>query len=34
VRPEGAAPDAVIDTSTLGADEVIALVVDRARMSE
>jgi CMP/dCMP kinase len=34
VRPEDAAPDAlVIDTSALGADEVIALVVDRARMS-
>jgi CMP/dCMP kinase len=34
VRPEDAAPDAlVIDTSALGADDVIALVVDRARMS-
>jgi cytidylate kinase len=34
VRPEDAAPDAfVIDTSSLGADEVIALVVERARMT-
>ncbi|MET0628679.1 MAG: (d)CMP kinase [Acidimicrobiia bacterium] len=34
VRPEDAAPDAlVIDTSALGADEVIALVVAHARMS-
>ncbi|HEX5586314.1 MAG TPA: (d)CMP kinase [Acidimicrobiia bacterium] len=34
VRPEDAAPDAlVIDTSSLGADEVIALVVEHARMT-